>query len=496
MSRKIIGATVGSPLPKPNLMQTDPSRGDYVKGKEEFLQNAGGRSWVGKSAVFVGDSITASNDSYWKWMAGLLGVDAVGMGVNGSCVSAKSDKGTAASPLISRYTEIPEKDLIVIFMGTNDYGHGTPLGTIDDTTDVSFYGALNVVIPYIQKTYVHSRLVWATPLHRYGYGSETSAHDYIPNASGHILADYVHAIKEVCERYSIPVIDLFSISGFNPALSAVRTTYMPDGLHPNAAGGLKVANIMARWLNEYAFTDMPFDVESLNSTTPAISMATGNAYVGSSDKARLSPIKNVYLRGEYRIQLIDPLRYEVAYYTCTNETTQKGADGSAWGVISTTVTNEWVGVSIRKKDGSNFNLSKEPDTLDAYIAMILIKAADDDDTGGDTGGDTDETLEVEMVYGNPFLSSPSSAKNRISSTVNVYCDGQKTFSLLDGTTYKMALYVCPDETTQKSGTGSGWITGNRAYSNKWVGVCIQKQSGAEFDFSVDSNRLSDYVRIS
>ena len=38
MSRKIIGVTVGSPLPKPNLMQNDPYKGDYVKGKEEFLK--------------------------------------------------------------------------------------------------------------------------------------------------------------------------------------------------------------------------------------------------------------------------------------------------------------------------------------------------------------------------------------------------------------------------------------------------------------------------
>ena len=31
---KIIGVTVGSPLPKPNLKQTDPNKGDYVKGKD------------------------------------------------------------------------------------------------------------------------------------------------------------------------------------------------------------------------------------------------------------------------------------------------------------------------------------------------------------------------------------------------------------------------------------------------------------------------------
>ena len=34
MSRKIYGITVGSPLPKSNLKQEDPSKGDFVKGKE------------------------------------------------------------------------------------------------------------------------------------------------------------------------------------------------------------------------------------------------------------------------------------------------------------------------------------------------------------------------------------------------------------------------------------------------------------------------------
>ena len=37
MRRKIIGATVGMGLPKPDLRQTDPKKGDYVKGKEESV---------------------------------------------------------------------------------------------------------------------------------------------------------------------------------------------------------------------------------------------------------------------------------------------------------------------------------------------------------------------------------------------------------------------------------------------------------------------------
>ena len=36
MSRKIIGVTVGSSLPKPNFKQDDPTKGDYIRNKPDF----------------------------------------------------------------------------------------------------------------------------------------------------------------------------------------------------------------------------------------------------------------------------------------------------------------------------------------------------------------------------------------------------------------------------------------------------------------------------
>lgn len=36
MSKKIIGVTVGSSLPKPNFKQTDPTKGDYIRNKPDF----------------------------------------------------------------------------------------------------------------------------------------------------------------------------------------------------------------------------------------------------------------------------------------------------------------------------------------------------------------------------------------------------------------------------------------------------------------------------
>ena len=245
-----------------NNDENNPLTAEQLIAMEDGIIEAQNHSlWKGKSVVCVGDSITAgtgTTQTYWSMLKDLLNVGSMtGMGVAGSCVSAKSDYGTGNSPLINRYTSIPEADLITIFMGTNDWGHETPLGTIDDTTDVSFYGALNVIIQGIMTAHPNSRLVWITPLHRYGFGTSkilgtAFTYDHIANGQGHTLTDYVNAIKAVCERWSIPVIDLHTISGLHPSISAMKTTYMPDGLHPNKSGHEKIAKIIRNWLNLYA----------------------------------------------------------------------------------------------------------------------------------------------------------------------------------------------------------------------------------------------------
>lgn len=206
-----------------------------------------------KSVIFVGDSLTYGSGttktyhSYIKNMGIFESVQA--MGVAGSCISTTSDYGNLCSPLVQRYTSIPETDIIVIFMGTNDYSHETPLGAIDDTTDISFYGALNVIIPGIKALHPDSQLVFVTPLHRYGFGTSKITgnqftYDNIPNGRNHSLSDYVEAIISVCKQYSVPLIDLFNQFPIDPSNSADRVAYMPDGLHPNTIGHEIIANLL------------------------------------------------------------------------------------------------------------------------------------------------------------------------------------------------------------------------------------------------------------
>ena len=73
------------------------------------------------------------------------------------------------------------------------------------------------------------------------------------------MADYVYAIKEVCEYYSIPICDLWSMSGIQPNIEAHRIMYTSnaedtecggdyDGLHLNEVGHLRIAKIIHAFL--------------------------------------------------------------------------------------------------------------------------------------------------------------------------------------------------------------------------------------------------------
>ena len=60
---KIIGVTVGMGLPKPNLMQTDPTKGDYIKGKDEFIKQlpSGGVKFQTDETLILKDGVLSVN---------------------------------------------------------------------------------------------------------------------------------------------------------------------------------------------------------------------------------------------------------------------------------------------------------------------------------------------------------------------------------------------------------------------------------------------------
>ena len=140
-----------------------------------------------------------------------------------------------------------DADMVVIFGGTNDFGHGdAPLGVMSDRTDATFYGACHTLFSGIINKYPDSTVVVMTPLHRCNEdnvrGDGNKACDVAP------LLTYVNIIKEVAAYYSLPLLDLWSVSSIQPKVEIIKQKYCPDGLHPNDAGHEIIASRLAGFI--------------------------------------------------------------------------------------------------------------------------------------------------------------------------------------------------------------------------------------------------------
>ncbi len=139
-----------------------------------------------------------------------------------------------------------DADIVVVFGGTNDYGHGdAPLGCMMDRTPETFYGGCHYVFSELVKKYLGKPVVIMTPLHR-SYETRNTG-DAKPIGIG-TLKEYVDIIREVAEFYSLPVLDLFAVSGLQPEIPEIKEKYMPDGLHPNDNGHKIIARLLKNFL--------------------------------------------------------------------------------------------------------------------------------------------------------------------------------------------------------------------------------------------------------
>ena len=141
-----------------------------------------------------------------------------------------------------------DADVVVVFGGTNDSGHGSaPIGSFSDRTPDTFYGACHYLFRGLIKKYIGKTVVIMTPLHRWG---ELSAAKLPVTAPYYNLKGYVDIIREVAEYYSLPVLDLFKESGIQPDIEEIREKYMPDGLHPSDDGNKVIAAKLKSFLEK------------------------------------------------------------------------------------------------------------------------------------------------------------------------------------------------------------------------------------------------------
>ena len=208
----------------------------------------------GMTFNFLGDSIThgvgTSSDEkrYFELIKAEKGLASVnGYGISGTRLAKQRIPSAEPSfdrDFVSRVDEMCDADGVVVFGGTNDYGHGdAPIGALSDRTSDTFYGACHVLFSKLVEKYPGKPIVIMTPLHRAEEDEVKIKHGVRVT-----LKTYVNIIREVAEYYSLPVCDMFKNSGLQPKVSVIAEKYIPDGLHPNDEGHKIIAERLGNFL--------------------------------------------------------------------------------------------------------------------------------------------------------------------------------------------------------------------------------------------------------
>lgn len=148
-----------------------------------------------------------------------------------------------------RVPEMDENaDAVVVFGGTNDFGHGqAEIGTPDDRTPETFYGACHYMMNALLDRFCGKPILILTPLHRTDEDNPRGSGSYKPNDVAP-LREYRRILMEVAEFYALPVLDLYAVSGIQPENKTCMERLLPDGLHPSDEGhrllALKIGNYL------------------------------------------------------------------------------------------------------------------------------------------------------------------------------------------------------------------------------------------------------------
>ena len=229
-------------------------RGKRVSVLGDSISTFAGYIPAGNRARYPQSNLLTDVDLTW-WKR-LLDKNGMVLGINeswaGSLVSWDGSEGTdigadkhiASSTRIQHLGDNGQPDYILVFGGTNDVSRKVELGTFsyDDPTKLTdvqiknllvatFADAYRAMLIRLLKWYPKAHVICILPL----YTSQTD---------GANLDRYNEVIKEECDFFGVPVVDTRTagITMFN------RSLYLPDGIHPNAAGMQLICNCVQRCL--------------------------------------------------------------------------------------------------------------------------------------------------------------------------------------------------------------------------------------------------------
>lgn len=241
-----------------------------------YMNIASVHPWQGKRVGYIGDSITDPRNGggkirkYWQFLQEWLGITPYVYGVSGR---QWNDVERQATLLKQEHGD--EVDAILVFMGTNDFNHGVPVGEwFAETTeqvyaaqgkpkqletrrkrepvmdDATFRGRINKGMASLKRLFPDKQIVLLTPLHR--SSAQFSDKNVQPaecyqNWCGEYIDAYIQTVKEAGNLWGVPVIDLNAVSGLNPMVkeqAVYFTDPVKDLLHPSTKGQERMAHTL------------------------------------------------------------------------------------------------------------------------------------------------------------------------------------------------------------------------------------------------------------
>ena len=207
--------------------------------------------------LFLGDSITegvgASSEEkrYTDLVGARLGCRTVNYGISGTRIARQKQTSINTKWDIDFRTRIPlmesEADIVFVFGGTNDYGHGAlQLGRVGDDTPDTFCYQLRLLINDLADKYGKDKLCFILPLHRFCEEPVMCKGDMV-NELGASLAEYVDVMRRVLLESGIDFIDLYT-NGFPKPTTDLGDEYTIDGVHPNDSGHEVIADRVCEYV--------------------------------------------------------------------------------------------------------------------------------------------------------------------------------------------------------------------------------------------------------
>ena len=187
-------------------------------------------------------------------------------------------------------------DVYSVFLGTNDWWAGRPLGTLADyqnnTGNTTVYGSFRIITNKLRSLNPDAKIILITPMQRadFVYIADIKNHAYgsYKEKNGQSLAQFAEAINNIGKYEHFTVVDLYNKSGmnlnnlvkfkrlkdpqtgqyrnyqypafidvpFNPETDeypyppeAIDMTY--DGLHPSDKGNEIISNMLVKVMKKY-----------------------------------------------------------------------------------------------------------------------------------------------------------------------------------------------------------------------------------------------------